>query len=137
MEFEFDPSILDPNERLIYSLMNQELAWSKDIGRFMTTLNGLKVEIHGSHVQKRSDGGGIMSLITGVRPQIIEDYWEYELLVAAAPGQHVFGGIEIATGDFGPAIDSLLEELYWFAHNQHHNQSLENILKRVEEKEIF
>lgn len=134
MEIEFDPSILEPNEQLFYSLLNKDLIWSKDemLSGFRTVLNGIKVKIDASHVQKRSDGGGLVGLMTGVRSRILEDYWEYELSVAAAPGRSIFGGIKISTGDMSPAVDGLLEDLYWFAYNQHHNQSLENILRVVQ-----
>ncbi len=130
MEFEFDPTLLDPNETLLISLMKPELHWSKDICDYVSSINGLKFSISGSHIERRS-GGGIMGAITGVENKVIEDYWTYRLRMASKPGEYVGSGIEIKTGDFNGTIDDLLHDLYWFADTQFLKNGVANILNHI------
>lgn len=130
MEFENDPSILDPNEVLLIKLMNPDLRWSRDICDYKSNLNGFEFSISGSHIERRS-GGGIMGAMLGTKSTIVEDYWTYRLRMARRPGGSALDGIEISTGDFDETIDELLCDLYWFAHDAFHTASVDCILEHL------
>jgi len=131
MEIEFEPSVLDPHERLLYALYSSDIVWKKDFRDFEATHKGVPVKLSGSHLTERSDGGGIMGAMLGIRSKITRDYWTFKLSMGTA-GR--YDRIEIATGDFSSHIDDLLADLFWHVYNTHHDRKVSEILAKLEGK---
>lgn len=112
---EFVPVDIDPNETLLHNLFNLpwEIAQDQTIEDFRTSLAGRLVLLKGSHITRRS-GGGIMGAMLGVKSEVVEDRWEFEVKIAAQPNQRFIydGCITFRTGQFGQVIDELLRDLF-------------------------
>jgi hypothetical protein len=89
---------------------------------------GRKFWISHSHIQERTDGGGLIGAMMGVRTKVVRDYHEYRLEMATKVGGSPLDGISFKTGEYNAQIDLLLENLYWHAVNSHHESSVNDLL---------
>jgi hypothetical protein len=120
---------ISADEILIQKLFSCKVFTVGTIGiGFRGVYNNRKFIIGHSHITERSDGGGLMGAMMGVKSSIIRDYHTYSLKMATNIGGSALDGITYQTGDRASVIDDLLENLYWQAYNLHHDRGVSDIL---------
>ena len=121
-----EENIFSPLETIINTIRLKSIDWNKDIGKFYGKVNGLSVEVAGSHIQRRS-GGGIMSQIMGEENKVIEDRWVYSLRIATSKNQSYLEGLRYSSDDC-QLHHALLEDLFWHVTEKFQEQGEAKVL---------
>lgn len=105
-------------------------SFKKDIARgFRGDYKGRTFYVDHSKTEHREEGSSFLSSMMGKPGKVIGISHEYSLEIAASPDGYASDGIKYRTGSHSEAVDNLLEDLFWYVSEQHHNTVVDQLLE--------